>query len=369
GGRRRRRAARGQPPQAALPRARRPAQPRPRARPRRRRRLLHAGHGGDPRAGRRVRVRQDDALADRHAAHRADRRQGRLPGPGHLPRRALGDAPAAPRHPDGLPGPVRLAEPAQAHRRDHRRAAAPARDGPRRHRRAHARPPATRRPGARARQPLPARVLRRPAPAHRHRAGARARAAADRARRAGLGARRLRPGADRQPARRPAGRDGPGLPVRGPRPVGGAPRVQPHRGDVPRADHGALAVRGALHQADPPLHRGAAVGDPRARPGAQPQPPADGGRRRAALAAGPAVGLRLPHALSARPRPVRPRGAPAQRLRPRARRRLPLPAQHHRRRGRPVDQVAVEPARQRRQRADPHRGRCRAADRGRPARL
>ena len=53
-----------------------------------------------------------------------------------------------------------------------------------------------------ARQPLPARVLRRPAAAHRHRARARARPEADRRRRAGLRARRLDPGADPQPARR-----------------------------------------------------------------------------------------------------------------------------------------------------------------------
>ena len=43
---------------------------------------------------------------------------------------------------------------------------------------------------------LPARVLRRTAPAHRHRPRARARARAPGARRAGLGARRLDPGAD-----------------------------------------------------------------------------------------------------------------------------------------------------------------------------
>ena len=71
----------------------------------------------------------------------------------------------------------------------------------------------------RARQPLPARVLRRPAPAHRRRPRARARAEADRARRAGVGARRLGPGADHQPARRPPGRLRADLPVRGARPV------------------------------------------------------------------------------------------------------------------------------------------------------
>ena len=46
----------------------------------------------------------------------------------------------------------------------------------------------------------PARVLRRPAPAHRHRPRAGAAAQADRRRRAGVGARRVDPGAGHQPA-------------------------------------------------------------------------------------------------------------------------------------------------------------------------
>ena len=53
-----------------------------------------------------------------------------------------------------------------------------------------------------AREPVPARVLRRPAPAHRHRAGARPQPEDGRARRAGLGPRRLDPGAGREPAPR-----------------------------------------------------------------------------------------------------------------------------------------------------------------------
>ena len=57
-------------------------------------------------------------------------------------------------------------------------------------------------PLARPRQPLPPRVLRRSAPAHRHRPGPGPRPVADRARRAGLGARRVDPGRRRQPARR-----------------------------------------------------------------------------------------------------------------------------------------------------------------------
>ena len=52
---------------------------------------------------------------------------------------------------------------------------------------------------------LPARILRRPAPAHRHCAGARGRAAVPGARRAGLGARRFDPGPNHQSAAGPAG--------------------------------------------------------------------------------------------------------------------------------------------------------------------
>ena len=75
-----------------------------------------------------------------------------------------------------------------------------------------------RRPRPRALQPLPARVLRRPAAADRDRPGARPAAEADHRRRAGLGARRLDPGADHQPARRPPGRVQAHLHLRRPRP-------------------------------------------------------------------------------------------------------------------------------------------------------
>ena len=86
---------------------------------------------------------------------------------------------------------------------------------------------------------LPARVLRRPAPAHRRRARDRAEAEADRRRRAGLGAGRLDPGADPQPAARPAARARADDRLHRPRPVGRAPHVRPHRGHVPRQDRRA----------------------------------------------------------------------------------------------------------------------------------
>ena len=85
---------------------------------------------------------------------------------------------------------------------------------------------------------------------------------ADRRRRAGLGARRVDPGAGRQPAGRPAGRARPDLSVHRARPGGGAPRVRPDRGHVPGQDRRGVAGRGAVPAADPPVHRGAALAVP-----------------------------------------------------------------------------------------------------------
>ncbi len=59
--------------------------------------------------------------------------------------------------------------------------------------------------------------------------------AADR-RRAGVGARRLDPGAGAQPAARPAARVRPDADLHRPRPVGRAPHVRPRGGHVPRQD-------------------------------------------------------------------------------------------------------------------------------------
>ena len=96
-----------------------------------------------------------------------------------------------------------------------------------------------RRPEPRALQPLPARVLRRPAAAHRRRPRAGAEAEGDRRRRAGLRARRLDPGAGAQPAARPAARPRPDADLHRPRPLGRAPHVRSRRGDVPRPDRRA----------------------------------------------------------------------------------------------------------------------------------
>ena len=91
-----------------------------------------------------------------------------------------------------------------------------------------------RRPQPGALQPLPARVLRRPAAAHRRRARARRQPEADRLRRAGLGARRLRAGADPEPAQGPAARLRPHLRLHRARPQRRPPHLRPRDGHVPR---------------------------------------------------------------------------------------------------------------------------------------
>ena len=86
------------------------------------------------------------------------------------------------------------------------------------------------------RRPLPAPVLRRPAPAHRRRPRPRRRPRAARARRAGVGARRQHPGRDHPPARAAARRARPRVPVHRPRPVRRPPHQRPGGRDVPRPD-------------------------------------------------------------------------------------------------------------------------------------
>ena len=119
------------------------------------------------------------------------------------------DQAAAARDADDLPGPVLVAEPAADGRLDHQRAvraSTGSHKGEGDRKRAVQDLMDTRRAEPRALQPLPARVLGRPAAAHRRGARARAQAEADRRRRAGLGARRVDPGADPEPAARPPAR-------------------------------------------------------------------------------------------------------------------------------------------------------------------
>ena len=164
---------------------------------------LHDPARRDARPRRRVGLRQDDDGPLHPAARAAHQRAGALRGPrphGADRRRA---AAAAPARAGDLPGPLQLAQSAHDGRADHRRAAGRPRPRaePRRPARARARPARAGRAPAAARRPLPARAVGRPAAARRHRARAGDRADADRLRRAGVGARRVDPGADHQPAR------------------------------------------------------------------------------------------------------------------------------------------------------------------------
>ena len=99
---------------------------------------------------------------------------------------------------------------------------------------ARARAARARRAARRRRGALPARVLGRPAAAHRDRARARRQPRLHRLRRAGVGARRLDPGADHQPARGAAGRLRPDVPLHRARPRGRPAHLRPHRRHVPR---------------------------------------------------------------------------------------------------------------------------------------
>ena len=203
-----------------------------------RRRCLVRGQGRQrPRPRRRVRLWQVHDRPPDHPALRPDRGLDdvRGQGPRHLV--AQGDDADAQGGPDDLPGPLQLAEPAAHGRHDRRYAAARAQRGPRE---AGPQPGPRaargRRPEPRALQPLPQRVLRRPAPAHRHRPGAGPAAEAAGGRRAGVRARRVDPGAGRQPAARRAERVQHRVPVHRPRP-GRRPALLPRdRRHVPRQD-------------------------------------------------------------------------------------------------------------------------------------
>ena len=224
----------------------------------------------------------------------------------HAPGRERAAAAAA-ADADDLPGSVRVAEPAPLGRPDGRRAAArarPRRQGPRPE---GARAAADGRPARRRGVALPARVLGRPAAADRPRPRARAQPRLPRLRRAGVGARRLDPGADRQPDGGAPARLRPHVPLHRARPRRRPAHLRPDRGHVPRPDHGAVARRRPLRQPAPPVHDLAALGDPdpRSRGGAQPHvDPAPG---RPAEPGEPAARVPLPHALPVRAGDALPR--------------------------------------------------------------
>ena len=177
--------------------------------------------GRDAGARRRVGLRQVDHRPGDPAALRADRRLDRARGPRDRPARGRRAAGAAAADADDLPGPA--GEPQPAH--DRRARSSPSRSTS---------TPSSAEAERRARvmelmdavglnralrQPLPARVLRRPAPAHRHRPGAGAEPEVHRLRRADRRARRLDPGAGGEPARGPAGEVRADLSLHQPRPL------------------------------------------------------------------------------------------------------------------------------------------------------
>ena len=159
-------------------------------------------------------------------------------------------------HDDGLPGPVRVAQRAQAGRVHHRRGArAPRHRDARRAQAARTGAPRGRRPQPRALQPLPARVLGRAAAADRRRARARGQPEAHLLRRAGLGARRLRAGADPQPPEGPPEGVRADLRLHRARPQRRAAHLRPGDGHVPRQGRRGREPRRALREPEAPVHR------------------------------------------------------------------------------------------------------------------
>ena len=166
---------RGARPREALPAAEERLLPEAPDRARRRRRRPRRRPRRDRRPRRRVGLREIDARPRADPHPQAGRGLDRVRGRGHRAGDRRGDQAAAPAHADGVPGPLRLAQPAHDGRRHHRRAAAlprPCRDRSR-DPRAGRRAALDRRPQPEGGAALPARVLRRPAPAHLDRPGAR----------------------------------------------------------------------------------------------------------------------------------------------------------------------------------------------------
>ncbi len=152
-----------------------------------------------------------------------------------------------------------------------------------------------------AAEPLPARVLGRPAPADRTGACARAKPRVSRLRRARLRTRRLDPGADHQPDRGASAEARAHVPVHRPRPRRRPSHLDAYRGDVPREDRRGRTRRRPLREPASSVHDHALVRD--SDPGSRNRAAAqrDSRERRPAQPREPAEGLSFPHAVPVRP--------------------------------------------------------------------